>query len=50
MWEASLEKGEFICHKRAALRVSSGFFSKNIPPNQKKGSNLFFEVQIVSLT
>jgi hypothetical protein len=32
------------------VRVSSGFFSKNIPPKPKKGSNLFFEVQIVSLT
>ena len=36
----------FICHKRA----SSGFFSKKNPPKPKKGSNLFFEVQIVSLT
>ena len=37
---------KFICHKRA----SSGFFSKKIPPKPKKGSNLFFQVQIVSLT
>jgi hypothetical protein len=37
---------KFICHKRE----SSGFFSKKIPPKPKKGSNLFFEVQIVGLT
>ena len=28
----------------------SGFFSKTFPPKPKKGSNLFFEVQIVGLT
>jgi hypothetical protein len=35
----------FICHKRA----SSGFFFQKNPPKPKKGPNLFFEVEIVSL-
>ena len=30
-------------------RESSGFFSKKILPKPKKGPNLFFEVEIVSL-
>ncbi len=33
---------KFICHKRE----SSGFFSEKNLPKPKKGSNLFFEVQI----
>ena len=37
---------KFICHKRE----SSGFFSEKNLPKPKKGSNLFFEVQIVGFT
>jgi hypothetical protein len=36
---------KFIGHKRE----SSGFFSKKNLPKPKKGPNLFFEVEIVSL-
>ena len=38
-------KINFIGHKRA----SSGFFFQKNPPKPKKGPNLFFEVEIVSL-
>ncbi len=49
MWEASLEKVRL--YATSGLRTGKfGLLFQNIPPKPKKGSNLFFEVQIVSLT